>query len=443
MKRRRFLAGCTAGLAGYLGMASVRGSAWRKLPRSKDGVETLGTARNLIFVLLRGGPSHIDTFDLKEGGWTPDNMGVETLKLGMKWPSGYMSKLAQMPDKFTLLRSINALEAVHSRAVYHLLTAHRQNAAVAAEIPHFASMVSFKLKDQRRPTDSLPTAMMIGRNPAKNGFLPIEHLGLALSDNASIPNLQHGFEGEGDRFDLLSSVLEAGVAPKDGRNDHLIFQDQARDMMRDVDLATLLEPEVDGNGLTPRQVFRRQCEAAARVIAADKGVRVFQLELGGWDHHFDIYQGGDYGHPGLSRAFDDGFSYLIEDLSARPGAHGGASLLDETLLVAIGEFGRTIGTLNTSRGRDHFPAVLPAILAGGGIKGGRVIGSSDSTGSRITDPGWSRNRYMGINDLMATLYSALGIDWTEIFEDTPSGRIFEIVDTIALGPAYAIQEMFE
>ena len=145
----------------------------------------------------------------------------------------------------------------------------------------------------------------------------------------------------------------------------------------------------------------------------------------------------------MSRAFDSGFSYLIDALSALPGAGGpNKTLLDETLIVAMGEFGRTTGRVNTSGGRDHFPVVVPAIFSGGGIKPGRVVGRTNNSGSLISDPGWSRNRFMGINDFLATIYSALGIDWTERFLDTPSGRVFEIVDTSVTGPAYAVDELF-
>ena len=437
MKRRQFLTGCTAGLAGCLNLSFAQTPRWRRLPRQKEGVVTQGAARNLIFVLLEGGPSHIDTFDLKTGPWTPNSLGVETLGGGLMWPSGHMPKLATRTDQFTILRAMSAVEAVHTRAVYHLLTAHRQNAALVGEIPHFASMLSFKLADQRQESESLPTVMMIGQNPAKNGFLPLDHIGLQLSRNANIPNLQHFGEGEADRFQLLSDLM----ALKDDRNkkaDHALFQDQARRMMLDPDLSSLLAPESDDE--TRDGAFLEQCGAAVRVLAANKGTRVFQLELGGWDHHISIYDNPDLRN--LSREFDNGFAYLLDELSSLPGVAGNGTLLDETLIVAMGEFGRTVGPLNTSAGRDHLPFVAPAIIAGGGVQPGRVIGATDPTGVRIRDPGWSRNRFIGVNDLIATIYSALGIDWTERFEDTPSGRVFEMIDSTLLGPAYAVDELF-
>lgn len=443
MKRRQFMLGCASTMVGGLGFAGREPAPWQRLPRTKDGVETLGTARNLIYILLEGGPSHVDTFDLKPGSYTPSFIGPENIG-GLAWPTGTMPKLAQMTDRFSIVRSISADEAVHSRAVYHLLTAHRQNVALMSDVPHFASMLSFKLEPQRQPGQSLPNVMMIGVNPAKNGFLPMSHLGLELSPEGGVANLEHEFYGEERRFELLSQLWDASSGIKDTRADNIQFQKQARVMMLDPDLKSLLSVGEQEETDDPVVLFKRQCETAVRVIAANKGTRVFQLQLEGWDHHIAIYTPNDfYGLQRLSMAFDEGFSYLIESLSAQP-AHGGepGTLLDQTLIVAVGEFGRTTGALNSSGGRDHFPNVVPAVMAGGGVKPGRVIGATSSMGNVITDPGWQRTRYMGINDLAATIYSAMGIDWTERFSETPSGRTFEIVDTSQSGPANPIDQLF-
>jgi len=168
------------------------------------------------------------------------------------------------------------------------------------------------------------------------------------------------------------------------------------------------------------------------------------LSLSGWDHHIGIYNENDpIGLPSLCRALDEGLSYLLDELAAAPAVTpANTSLLDDTLVVVMGEFGRTTGPLNTSAGRDHYPFVVPALFAGGGTAAGRIIGQSSEDGSAIVDPGWSRNRYMAVNDVLATIYSAMGVDWTERFEDTPSGRVFEIIDPNISGPAYAIDTLF-
>jgi len=441
INRRQFVAAGAAGLSACFAFGAPR---WRAVPRLKDGAATQNSARNLIFILLGGAPSHVDTFDLKPGAYTPDFIGVQDMGGGLMWPSGIFPNLAERLDRFSIVRAINAVEAVHDRAVYHLLTAHRLNAALAGEIPHFASVISWKLASQRRPQDSLPSLMFIGQNPAKEGFLGPEHMGIQLTGEGVIPNLAHQFDRGDERFTLLESMWAATPNTRGKRGDHLRYQEQARTMMKDEELSELLSGS--GDPPDPRdfftQNFIQQCETAVRLLEADKGVRALQLQLEGWDHHIGIYNQGDpVGLAGLSRELDEGFAYLLDTLAAKPG-QGAGSMLDETLIVAMGEFGRTTGPLNTSGGRDHYPYVVPALFAGGGVMPGRVIGSTDARGDYIVDSGWSRNRYMSVNDVVATMYSALGIDWTERVTDTPSGRIFDLVDIAAVGEVHAIDELF-
>jgi uncharacterized protein (DUF1501 family) len=101
-------------------------------------------------------------------------------------------------------------------------------------------------------------------------------------------------------------------------------------------------------------------------------------------------------------------------------------LLDQTLIVAQGEFGRTVGGLNGNSGRDHYQQQA-ALFAGAGIRGGRAIGATDTIGARTVDPGWSRNRDVRVEDVEATIYSALGIDWTTLRADKRFGRGYEYV----------------
>ena len=121
----------------------------------------------------------------------------------------------------------------------------------------------------------------------------------------------------------------------------------------------------------------------------------------------------------MSKQLDVALGSLIDELKAD-------GTLDRTLIVAMGEFGRTVGNLNSNGGRDHH--LQPTVLfAGGGVKGGRAIGTTNDTGSDVTDFGWSRNRYVRPEDVEATIYSALGIDWTTVRRDDPLGRGFEYV----------------
>jgi len=352
-----------------------------------------------------------------------------------------MPLLAERTDRFALLRSISASEQVHERAVYQMLTGHRHSAALINEIPHFGSVLSYIFDGQRSQSDTLPSLMKIGRNGVKNGFLHNKHGGLKLSFDGRIENLDHFYERPSSRFDLLTQMQQAAGQLQDRRGDLIDTQQRSRAMMLDVELGQLLGTETEFDDYSPTAFFLRQCQTAARVINANKGTRVIQLTLDGWDQHVSIYGEGSFDLPSLSRALDDGLAFLIDDLESKPAVTGQGTLLEETLIVAVGEFGRTVA-LNTGGGRDHYPDILPVLLMGGGVQGGQTIGVSNENGAYITDRGWSQNRSMTMGDLMATIYSALGVDWTWRYQDTPSGRVFEAVDTSIAGPVFAIEDLF-
>jgi uncharacterized protein (DUF1501 family) len=160
------------------------------------------------------------------------------------------------------------------------------------------------------------------------------------------------------------------------------------------------------------------CLVAAKVLRADQGTRFIQITSNdGWDMHSNIYAAGTL--PTRARTLDNAVSALLNDLKA-------SGLLNETMIVMCGEFGRTVGPLSSAGGRDHF-AQMFAVFAGAGIRGGRAIGTTNSSGSGASEFGWSQDRYVYAEDVEATIYSALGIDWTTIRRDDPLGRGFEYV----------------
>ena len=184
--------------------------------------------------------------------------------------------------------------------------------------------------------------------------------------------------------------------------------------------------------------FGNACLVAKQILAADQGTRFIQISLGGWDMHSDIY---GLANPNGTNMFtlgpqlDGGLAALIDDLKA-------AGLFDSTLIVMVGEFGRTPGPVTAAGGRDHF-LLLSAMLAGGGIKGGKVIGATNADNSAVTDYGWdptngnplasANQRYVRPEDLESTIYSAMGIDWTTIRYDDPFKRGFEYVPFASVG----------
>ena len=123
---------------------------------------------------------------------------------------------------------------------------------------------------------------------------------------------------------------------------------------------------------------------------------------------------------------------LLHDLSQIPGKAGGKTLLDETLIVATSEFGRT-PEMNPVAGRDHWRQAYTSLYAGGGIKGGRILGATNEDGSECVDFGWEHKGQPFMDNTVATIYSALGIDWRKSIKNTPSGREYQYVDSVALG----------
>jgi hypothetical protein len=125
---------------------------------------------------------------------------------------------------------------------------------------------------------------------------------------------------------------------------------------------------------------------------------------------------------------------LMNDLAAMPGHEPGKTMLDETLIVAQSEFGRTPG-MNPVAGRDHYKGAYTGLYAGGGVAGGRVLGRTDADGSKCLDTGWKYKTQPFMDNTLATIYSALGIDWKKTVANTPSGREFMYVDPVNLGGA--------
>ena len=97
----------------------------------------------------------------------------------------------------------------------------------------------------------------------------------------------------------------------------------------------------------------------------------------------------------------------------------------------MGEFGRTVGDLTVNKGRDHHRFASTSLFAGGGVKGGRVIGATDAAGAKVVDPGWGKKRSIYTEDVAATMYSALGIDWSKTITETPSGRAFQYLEPVS------------
>jgi hypothetical protein len=406
------------------------------------------TARNCIFVFLSGAPSHADLWDLKEGSWTPSDFAPTTYG-NVRWPQGLMPKTAAHLDKISIARSGLAWAAVHQLGQTWVQIARNPGGATGAIAPHIGAVVSLEFQLKRTLTDVLPgfIALNSGAIPA-SGYLPAKYAPFGVTTaSTGLATLNHpdGAARFDRRWDLLHSLDVARTSgalgkPSMDMND---FYDQSRTLMKAPGINTLFSFNDADHTRYGATTFGDSLIVARNLVGANKGTRFVQTTLGGWDHHSGIYNkaAGAQSIYSQAKQLDDALGALLTDLSTTAGANPGKSLLDETFIVILGEFGRTTGPLNNQAGRDHFLR-NSYVFAGGGVKGGRIIGKTDAVGDKVVEYGWSANRDVRPEDVTSSLYSALGIDYTTMRTDDPLGRGFEYVPDAKIGKYVPIEELF-
>lgn len=402
------LAGMGLGLPDYLAMAG-------------DGAVTdRAKGRAAIFVRLGGGPSHMDTFDLKPDA--PDTHRGEFKEIATNVPGiricEHLPKLAQCADKYVILRGISHNLAAHELGVQYLGTGNRPLPAL--RYPTYGSVVAREL---HAAADLPPFVAIPTESAYATGYLGVEY---GPFETATMPQAGRPIEIRG--LTLKNGVTLADVDRRQNmlqrydqafgdfaQKDKLLagmdqFSQRAYAMMRSEKTRTAFDlgKESAGiSGLFGSDPFAQSCLLATRLVEA--GVRFVTVNLGGWDTHSDNFkQLKDKNLPAL----DAGVSGLFLALHAK-------GLLDSTTVFVTGEFGRT-PRINARAGRDHWPRAMCCLLAGGGIRGGRVIGESDARGEGPKDT------LISPDDVAATFYQSLGIDSRKEYQ-TPTGRPMMIV----------------
>ncbi len=412
--------------------------------------QLVNRARNCIFVHLQGAASHVDTFDLKVGAWTPADFAPETIN-GILFPKGLMPNLARQMDKIAILRSLRAPALVHSLQQVWAQVSRNPTSLMGKIAPNIGSVVAREFEAQRQPNQKLPGFISLnGGSVVGSGYFNARYTPFAVTANAGgLTNLtnnagQTTFERRYQMLMDLDSTLRANSPLGEPVVDMDGFYQQSRAMMYNPEVDAIFRFTTEEATRYGNNGFGNSCIVARNLLKANQGTRFVQLNIGGWDNHTNIYaqQGGIYGP---ARQLDSGLANLITDLSGLPGLNGG-TLLDETLIVVMGEFGRTVRSgstvgLNGSQGRDHYFQHF-AVFIGGGIGGGRTIGSTTDDGFSVREPGWSQGRPAANEDVAATIYSALGIDYTKTLWDDPYGRGFDLVPFANDGAWYPITELF-
>jgi hypothetical protein len=403
----------------------------------KEKVQPRGTAEYCLFVFLQGGCSHVDSFDLKEGKWMPPDFEVKQVAPGIQMPVSLFPKLSRDIRKIAILRSLETWETEHERAIYYMHAAHGFSPARIKEIPSVGAVVAYESRGKRKDSDFLPPFMSMnyGPNQVKQGCLEARYGPLNIDTRGGDLSFVVRQE-EKSRFErrvaylnelskLSPGTIVQGTAPVLQANS---FQADALGMMESPEIPKILKLEDEEKKRYGNTGFGDACLLARNILAAERGTRFVAVNHGFWDFHTNIYDKTQKSNQyTLSRDLDTGLSEVITDMEKTKTADG-RTLFEKTLIVCLGEFGRTPGDLTVGKGRDHHRFAMSALFSGAGVIGGRALGVTDDQGATVVKPGWAKKRSMYPEDVAATMYSALGIDWTKEITNTPSGRAFEYIE---------------
>jgi hypothetical protein len=348
-----------------------------------------------ILLWMKGGPSQFETFSpltnhTNAGEFKAISTAVPGIEIAETLPH-----TAEVMDDICLIRSMTSKEGSHPRATYLLHTGYLPNPSV--RYPSFGSNVAHQIGDAAA---EIPSYVRIGRDRgyrASGGILGVDFNPFVMGDARKPPsNVSPNtdtlrFER---RRNLLGSLDEQ--FRKRGSTgealDHKKLYDRAAHMMLSDDMRAFNvedeQPAIrDAYGDSP---FAAGCLLARRLVEA--GVTFVEVNLGNWDTHQDNFKRTRE----LCGQLDQPYAQLLRDLKQR-------GMLDNTLVICMGEFGRT-PRINARAGRDHYPRAFSVALAGGGVRGGQVVGAVDNSGSQVTD------QPVTVPDLFRTLCRALGVD---------------------------------
>lgn len=414
-QRRTFLQ-----IAGAAGLSLLTPVATVLARRHDD--RQIESAKSLIVLWLEGAPSQLETFDPHPGteiaaGSKARRTNVDGILLG----DGF-EQLADQMDSVSIVRALTSKEGDHARAIYNIKTGFRPDPtlihpAIGSVICHQTISADSQAIDIPRHISILP-----GSAPGRGGYLGDRYDAFKIGDPRDpVPDVKSTV----DRQRQLQRIADLNVVDRSFRSryqNHSAMRDKLGHHNLDAALTMMSSEQLDAfdvstvpdavrneYGDTP---FGRGCLAAVRLIHA--GVRCVEVTLGGWDTHINNHEL----QAGRIAILDPAFAAMIRELKNR-------KLLDSTIVVCGGEFGRT-PFMNGAGGRDHWPHGFSVALAGGGIRGGRVIGKTNpdpkpDAATRTADLKDSH----AVENLHATILKAMNIDLHQEL-DTPVGRPMKI-----------------
>lgn len=429
--RRDFL---KAGSLGFLGIDLAHFLAAREA-QAAVGRPSAGKAQSVILLWLEGGPSQVDTWDPKANSvFKPISTNVAGIQISELFP-----KLAKRMDKLSIIRSMHTRGNDHPQGTHYAITGHEVNPAM--QFPSIGSVVSKELG----PRNAVPPHVLVPmwersrqyEEYFRSGFLGPDYDPMCIPDPAQkefrVADLSLPKSVSEDAVRNRQAFLN--VVDRSYRNAVEGAEHANMDAFRAQALKMILTPAVRSafdlgqESDKTRDAYGRDAVGQSALLArrlVEAGSR-FVTAAGFHSNSWDTHSLNDKGHKErLSPPLDRTLSALLDDLDQR-------GLLDSTVVLAMGEFGRT-PFVNPDLGRDHWPNCWSLLLGGGGIHGGRVVGASDKDGGQPLE------RACSMGDLFATIYKALGVDWTREYM-SPIGRPIKIANSLDDATGQPIQEL--
>lgn len=416
VRRRDFLR------VGALGTSSVTLANWLRWTEAAEprGGTARARSKAAIFVNLAGGPSHLDTFDPKPEA--PDDYRGEFTTIPTSVPgihvSEHLPKLAACMDRFAILRGITHSLAAHELGSQYVNTGNRPIPSL--EFPSYGAVVSKELGGP----EELPLNVAIPRSAQGAGYLGVRYSALSTGSTpqAGQPYAVRGISlGSGltvtdvrrrqrllEDLDRTFHDLEKDSQLMDGLDR---FSEQAHTIITSPRAREAFNTALESPTFTEpfgESTFGQSCLLAVRLV--ESGVPFVSIQSGGWDTHNDNWTNLK---TKLLPPFDTGLAALLVGLEQK-------GLLDSTTVYVTGEFGRTPKINKERNGRDHYARAMFMLMAGGGVRGGQVIGETDEKGQAPVGPARSPD------DVAASFYRTLGIDPKKEYQ-TSTGRPVMIV----------------
>ena len=405
--------------------AGLSGICWltplaKKLARAAEKSPKGAPAHSVIVLWMQGGPSQHETFDPHPDPGSPVAGGTKRIKTAVRdiYLAEGLPLVAEQMQHISLVRSVVSKEGDHERATYNVKTGFRPDPTLVH--PSIGAILCHKTETTDKPTVEIPRHISIlpNRWAARGGYLGDQYDAFKTFDpSGPIPDVTKRVSDE--RFDRRLSDLD--VVEKQFAKSRLKKLDEVKtlhvesikraqkmmssDQLKAFDVSQAPEALRKEFGDDP---FGRACLAAIRLI--EVGVRCVEVTLDGWDTHANNHATV----AARNKSLDPAFAALIKELRNR-------KLLDKTLVLCGGEFGRT-PSINPTGGRDHWPHGFSIALAGGGIRGGLALGSNNPN-PKLDEKKLLENveNPRNVEDIHATVFHALGIDFEEELL-TPIGR---------------------